>query len=212
MKPILPARLGLTALLSLLLAVYCCVSGCKNPFKTRNSPPPESREGTWETPALPEIVIENLLNAYRERIIDNFTECLSDSFTFSAPEDSIDATNYGRPWLFESWDREVEIRVTDNIFKTVRQNPDSTDYDLYLHLTSPSQDEENDTVAIFYRDYELLVYDLKASPPETTWAKGTAAFHMTRTSLNWWSIYFWSDIPAAAGEDDWADFKARFRQ
>ena len=212
MKPISPARLGLTVLLSLLLMAYCCVAGCKNPFKTRNSPPPEFREGTWETPALPEIVIKNLLNAYRERIIDNFAECLSDSFRFSAPEDSIDAANYGRPWLFESWDTDVEIRVTDNIFKTVCQNSDSLDYDLNLYPTSPNQDEENDTLAVLYRDYQLFVYDLKASSPETTLAKGTAAFHMRQSSLNWWSIYFWSDLPAAAGEDDWADFKARFRQ
>ncbi|UCB51805.1 MAG: hypothetical protein JSV10_07405 [Candidatus Zixiibacteriota bacterium] len=212
MKLVLPVRLGLTVLLSLLLAAYCCVSGCKNPFRTRSSPPPELREGTWETPALPETVIENLLNAYRERVIDNFAECLSDSFRFSAPEDSIDAANYGLPWLFEGWDRDVEIRVTDNIFKTVRQNPDSSDYDLYLHLTSPNRDEENDTLAVLYRDYELYVYNLKAFPPETTLAKGTAAFHMRQSSLNWWSIYFWSDIPAAAGEDDWADFKAAFRQ
>jgi hypothetical protein len=211
MKPFLFIRPGLTVLLSMVLTAYCCVSGCKNPFKTRGSPPPELREGTWETPALPETVIDNLLNAYRERIIDNFAECLSDSFRFSAPEDSIDAVNYGLPWLFEGWDREVEIRVTDNIFKTALQHSDSSDYDLYLHLTSPNQDEENDTLAVVYRDYELFVYDLKTFPPETTLAKGTAAFYMRQSSLNWWSIYFWTDIPVP-GEDDWADFKAAFRQ
>ena len=212
MKLFLSIRTGLTLLFCLLLTAYCCVSGCKNPFRTRSSPPPEFREGTWETPALPETVIDNLLNAYRERIIDNFAECLSDSFRFSAPEDSIDAVNYGLPWLYEGWDREVEIRVTDNIFKTVRRDSDSSDYDLYLHLTSPNQDEENDSLAVLYRDYELFIYHLKASPPETTLAKGTAAFYMRQSSLNWWSIYLWSDIPAEAGEDDWADFKAAFRQ
>jgi hypothetical protein len=211
MMSVKPARPTLTVLLSVILMACCCVSGCKNPFRTRNSPPPESREGTWETPALPETVIENLLNAYSEKVIDNFAECLSDSFRFSAPEDSIDATNYGLPWLFENWHRDVEIRVTDNIFKTVRGSSDSLNYDLNLYLTSPNRDEEGDTLAVLYRDYELFIYDLKASPPETTWAKGTAAFHMRRTSLNWWSIYFWSDIPVP-GEDDWADFKAAFRQ
>jgi hypothetical protein len=34
---------------------------------------------------------------------------------------------------------------------------------------------------------------------------------MKETSLNWWSIYFWSDLPAEADKDDWADFKAQFR-
>jgi hypothetical protein len=192
--------------------VVLLTCSCKNPFKTRGSPQPELREGTWETPALPTVVLENLFHAYNEKIVDNFAECLSDSFLFSAPEDSIDATNLGQPWLFADWNRDAEITVTDNIFKTFSQNPDSSGLVLSFSSTPAFQDEEGDSVAVLYKDYELLVYERRGANPETTLIQGTAAFHMKKTPLNLWSIYFWRELLPVPGQEDWADFKAKFRQ
>jgi hypothetical protein len=211
MRKVSPTGLFYIVLFSFLLVGYTGISGCKNPFKTRRSPPPVISLGTWETPASPEVVIDNLFHAYNEKIIGNFIQCLSDSFRFSAPEDSIDATNQGRPELFANWDRSVEVSVTTSIFNTSSQNPDSFNYVLWFYLNPELPDEVGDTLAVLSRDYELLIFDLKATPPETTLAKGTATFHMIQTSF-WWSIYFWSDFPAETGKDDWADFKAEFRQ
>ncbi len=212
MKRFFPVCLSYAVLFSLLLMVYSCICGCKNPFKTRSSPPPEFSEGTWETPALPKIVLDNLLHAYNEKIIDNFSECLADSFLFSAPEDSIDAINEGRDELFTSWDKTVEVKVTDNIFKTFGQSSDSIDYVLSFHPTSSFQDEEGDTVAVLYRDYQLLISASKGADPETTSVKGTAAFHMRKTPLNLWSIYWWRELLPLEDYQDWAQFKAQFRQ
>ena len=192
------------------LFLFICLLGCKNPFKTRKSPPPIITEGTWDTPFRPEIVIQNLLYAYNEKIIGNFILCLSDSFGFSASEDSIDAVNQGRPELFANWDKSTEVSVTTNIFTTFRQNVDSISYVLSFDPSPPVPDDIGDTVAVLSRDYLLFIS--KAVPPETTWVKGTATFHMRQTSLNWWSIYFWSDIPDVSGGYDWGDFKAGFRQ
>jgi hypothetical protein len=210
MKRIRQAFVYYVLLSSFLLWGSISLSGCKNPFKTRSSPEPEASEGTWETPARPEIVIQNLLYAYNEKIIGNFIQCLCDSFQFSAPEDSIDAVNQGPPDLFAYWDRSTEISVTTGIFNTARQRPDSLSYVLSFHSTPPVPDQVGDTVAVLSRDYELLIVDGKDTPPDTSF--GTATFHMRQTSLNWWSIYFWSDIPAETGKADWADFKAKFRQ
>lgn len=200
-----------TSILLLLgsLFLFFYLPGCKNPFKTRKSPPPIITEGTWDTPYLPKIVIENLLHAYNEKIIGNFILCLGDSFRFSAPEDSIDALNRGRPELFANWDKSTEVNVTNSIFTTFRQNVDSIKYELSFDTIPPVPDQVEDTMAVLSRDYVLLI--LKYTPPETTLAQGTATFHMKETSLNWWSIYFWSDIPNVSGGYDWGDFKAEFR-
>lgn len=211
MRKIPPARFLRVAILFLVLLGQLHLSGCKNPFKTRHSPPPIVSEGTWETPARPDIVIQNLFYAYHEKIMGNFIQCLCDSFGFSAPEDSIDAVNQGRADLFAHWDRSVESSVTTRIFNTYTQNPDSLSYVLSFLATPPVPDQVGDSLAVLSRGYQLLVLDLKASPPETTLVEGTATFLMRQTSLNWWSIYFWNDIPAAAGKPDWADFKAEFR-
>ena len=205
-RKILGRELLFLLLWSLVFFFY--LQGCKNPFKTRKSPPPIITEGTWDTPYLPKIVIENLLHAYNEKITGNFILCLCDSFRFSAPEDSIKAVQDNREELFANWDRSTEINVTNSIFTTFRQNVDSISYVLSFDPSPPVPDDVGDTVAVLSRDY-LFIFNFKSAPPET--AKGTATFHMRQT-WNWWSIYFWSDIPDVSGEDDWGDFKAEFRQ
>lgn len=204
-------RISLFLLLGSLVFSLCLLS-CKNPFKTRGSPEPISTEGTWDTPSGPEIVITNLFHAYNEKIIGNFILCLCDSFRFSAHEDSIDAFNRGRPELFANWSKSTEVSVTTNIFSTFQQNVDSISYVLFFDPEPPISDDIGDSMAVLLREYELFIFNFKSDPPETTLAKGTATFHMRETSLNWWSIYFWSDIPDTSGGYDWGDFKAEFRQ
>jgi hypothetical protein len=193
------------------LASILCLSGCKNPFRTRSSPPPVTEtEGTWKTPSEPQDVIDNLLNAYNEMVISNFDRCLCDSFRFSAPEDSIAAVQDNREELFADWDRNAEVSVTAKIFSSFRQNPDSMSYVLFFNSTIPTPDDISDSTAVLLRDYEILIFDLKSDPNQKS-AKGTATFHMQQTSLNWWCILFWSDIPAEPGGFDWGDFKAQSR-
>jgi len=209
---IVPVRNDFIFILIIILMLSLCIWGCKNPFRTRESPPPIISEGTWETPSQPEIVIQNLLYAYNERIIGNFIQCLADSFRFSAPEDSIDAVNQGRTDLFAGWDRSVELSVTTRIFDISRQYPDSISYVLSFNLTPPVPDDIGDSLATLSREYELLTISGKSTPPDSTRAKGIATFGMKQTSLNWWSIYLWKDIAAVANTEDWADFKAQYRQ
>ncbi len=193
------------------LLFFFCLAGCKNPFKTRGSDPPDFREGTWDTPFRPEIVIQNLLHSYNEKVIGNFILCLCDTFRFSAPEDSIKAVQDNREELFANWNKSTEVSITTSIFTTFRQNADSMSYALFFSTTTVP-DDIGDTLAVLLRDYELFIFDLKSTPPETTLAKGTATFHMRQTSLNWWSIHLWGDVPNVPGGYDWGDFKAEFRQ
>jgi hypothetical protein len=211
---ILKNRVGKTHLFLIYgtLILCFCLLGCKNPFKTRESPPPVAEEGTWDTPFRPEIVVQNLLNAYNEKVIGNFILCLCDSFTFSAPEDSVKAVQDNREELFANWDKSTEVSVTTSIFTTFRQNVDSVGYVLLFDPDPPVTDDIGDNTAVLLREYELVILDYNSDPPETTLAEGTATFHMKQTSLNWWSIYFWSDRPKVSGGYDWGAFKSEFRQ
>jgi hypothetical protein len=196
--------------LGVLLLLFLC-SSCKNPFTTRKSPAPLSPGGTWQFPASPQIVIQNLYHSYNERIIDNFLLCLADSFKFSSPEDSIDAVNNNQPELFAYWNKDAERAVTANIFNVYRRNPDSLSYNLYLYPDPSRSDDVRDSSAVIFRSYELYIYKFLPAPPETTLAQGWATFYLKITSFNWWSIYFWNDQPKVSGKYDWGDFKASFR-
>jgi hypothetical protein len=197
------------AILFILLLLFFGL-GCKNPFTTRESPPPVGQEGDWNTPSSPMVVMENLFNSYNQKIIGNFNLCFSDNFKFSAPQDSIEAISQGQGWLFENWDVSVERGVAELIFATSRQAIDSLDFFLIWRLDPSQNDIVGDTTAIFYRDYTL--YKLVGSPPETTVYRGLATFYLEETAFNWWSIYMWEDIPWQTGQPDWADFKAEFRR
>lgn len=186
------------------------IAGCfKDPVSTRNTEDPYGSSGTWETPQSPEVTINNLLYAYNEKIISNYQLCFSESFRYSSPEDSIDAVNDGRGDLFVDWNRSVEIAVTNNIFATYSNDTLSN-----LVLTmSPSEDyvdQVEDSTAILYRSYDLVIITSSEDTSFTTTYSGRAVFHLLQEQLNWWTISLWEDVADGTG-DDWGDFKALFR-
>ena len=190
-------------LISVIL-ILIIFSGCKNPFKTRSSPPPSGEAGTWNTPSKPEIVLENLMNSYNEKIIENFNQCLSDTFVFSAPEDSIE-----REVLFSNWNGNVEKRVTTNIFNLTKQYPDSVDFILSIDFDNIIKDEITDSTEVLSVNYTLSILRYKPEY-ETKKAEGVSTFHLKETGLSWWAIYFWEDRPKSS-DYNWADFKAEYR-
>jgi hypothetical protein len=184
-------------------------SGCKNPFKTRTSPAPSGPRGTWNPPITPETVIQNLYNAYTEKIIDNYVMCFSDSFVFSAPEDSQEAIGQGQPERFWSWNLAVERNVTFGIFNLYSSS--SKRYVLILDKNPNQPDVKGDTSAILYRDYLIYLYDYSQTEPLVGVVRGSSTFYLRQSAYDFWIIYFWVDRPLLTGEYDWAKFKSQFR-
>lgn len=203
-------KISFVFLFGLLIGILV-FSGCKNPFKTRKSPEPKGQRGTWDTPVEPKVVIQNLLFAYNEKIIENFNTCICDTFRFSAPEDSVQAVNQNQPELFSNWDAETEKMVTANLFDFFSEHSDSMDYLLFFDFETYREDKESDTLAIVTVNYRITIHEFKSEDGEPLEARGVATFHLKETSLNWWSIFLWSDIPDTPGGYDWAAFKAQFR-
>lgn len=191
----------------LVLSSMVLMAGCfKDPLSTRETEDPYGSGGTWETPQAPEVAVNNLLYAYNEKIISNYQLCFSDSFVYSSPEDSIDAVNNGRGDLFIDWNKAVEISVTNNIFSTFT-NDSTSNLLLILGISNEYSDQIEDSTAVLYRDYDLVVI---SSDTDTTIYSGRSVFHLSEEQLNWWTIYLWEDIPVDT-VDDWGDFKALYR-
>jgi hypothetical protein len=191
--------------------VLLAISGCaKNPFSTRTSEPPVGAGGTWDTPQLPEVAIRNLLFSYNEKVISNYELCLSDSFRFSAPEDSIDAINNGRGDLFAGWGKNTDVASATIIF---RNFTGSDTFSMFLTLWQQpgTNDILGDSTAVLYRNYNLLIVKVSAGVPDSNNASGTATFHLIQEQLNWWTIIWWEDLPSGSGYS-WGDFKAEYRR
>lgn len=193
-------------------AIAALLLGCaKNPFSTRETEQPYGSAGTWETPQSPEMTLRNLLFAYNEMIISNYQLCFSDSFGFSSPEDSIDAVNNGNGELFAGWDKSVEIAAASNLFSTFTA---SDSLELFLTMAPAEQhtDIVEDTTAIIYRTYTLVLITTHPENADTTTAEGLATFHLCQEQLNWWTVTWWGEIPEASGQADWGDIKAEYRR
>jgi hypothetical protein len=185
--------------------------GCKNPFRIRSSPEPSGPRGTWYPPTTPETVVDlNLKNAYNEKIIDNYILCFSDSFIFSAPEDSQEAIADNRPELFWNWSLSVEKNVTSAIFNFYTSGLKRII--LVMEKDPDQSDIKEDTTAILYRKYAVYLYDFEQEEPQIGTFQGISTFYLRESSYEYWNISFWEDRPLVAGEDDWADFKAQFRE
>ena len=204
--------IGPNRIISMLAATLVTLFSCaKDPFSTRDTENPYGSAGTWETPQSPEVAVRNLLFAYNELIISNYQLCFSDSFSFSSPEDSIDAVNDGRGDLFADWDKSVEINTAADIFSTVSSD-DSLDMFLSLSVSSEYPDLVEDSTATLYRTYSLILIGSSGAVQDTTNAEGLASFRLRQELLNWWTITWWGDIPAVSGETDWGDIKAEYRR
>lgn len=193
----------------ILLVGILIFSGCKNPFKTRSSEAPSGPRGTWNPPTIPETVIQNLYYAYTEKIIDNYIMCFSDSFVFSAPEDSTEAIGLNQPERFWNWNLAVERNVTFGLFN--QYGSSSKRYVLILDKNPDQPDVTGDTSATLYRNYRIYLYDYDQAEPLVGVVEGSSTFNLRQSSYEFWNIYFWVDRPLVAGEYDWAKFKSQFR-
>lgn len=197
-------------ILLLLIFILLGLSGClKDPIHTRDSQEPAGSSGTWETPAVPEVVISNLMFAYNEKNIQNYQLCFGQNFLFSSPEDSIEAEAQGFGYLYYLWDWNMEIIVTENIFSSFTEEGSSLD--LILSFSNDYPDSIGDTLAVIYRDYTLRVIQPDSIQSDTVIIEGTAAFHLSQPSYNLWSIYLWEETITGRSGDSWANFKAEYR-
>ncbi len=179
---------------SLLLILFGCT---KDPFSTRSSEPPITTGGTYTEPFAPDIAVENLFHAYNERNIGNYTRIFADSFQFS-----FDFLNIGQPGEVATVLLNEEIRITENIFRSV---------DTLLLAWDVSQtDIEDDSSGVFYRAYEIDVVTGDSVTDTTTYA-GEAIFYLRIRDDARWEIVRWEDRHLTGDQFSWADLKWRYR-
>jgi len=186
------------------------LGGClKNPFDTRGAQEPAGSSGTWDTPATPEQVLINMIFAYNEKNIQNYQLCFGNDFIYSATEDSIEAEAQGNGYLFQNWDKSVEISVAENLFASFAA--EGNYLDMVLSPSSDYPDSIGDSLAVLYREYSLRIVTTDSLRADTTIIQGLVSFSSSRALFNWWSIYFWQEIPFDGTDYSWANFKAEFR-
>jgi hypothetical protein len=190
--------LPVETLVPIAIVIWLMMWGCgKDPFSTRSFEDPLSTGGTYTDPVSADLAVTNLFFAYNERNLSNVTRGLAEDFIFA-----FDYLNIGQPGGTTEWTETEEARVTDNIFRAMDT--------VILNWAVSQTDIEDDSSAIYYRAYDILVVTA-TSPPETTSYSGESVFYLNVTEAARWEINRWEDRHGTGEQFSWADLKSRYR-
>ncbi len=189
---------------SMLCALLSGLAGC-DLLNTREPEKPSETSSSFVPPTSPNIVIDNLTNAIRERNTENYVRCFVDS-TFSQRRYSFQAaqsaqTAYGS--LFHDWNLTSEQTYFQSLCSSVPTTGEST-----LILTDARFESIQADSAVYTATYTLMIQHTVKDIPQQ--AQGTLLFMLSLDRNNNWAIHRWMDYNKTGDNFSWSDFKARF--
>jgi hypothetical protein len=181
------------------IMLYLGLCSC-NLFKTRTSQEPTQSSSNRIPPNDPEIVLQNMIDAFRDKNKVNYLYSFSDaSFVFEAT--AIAQKTYGS--VFLSWDKKSEGDYFDRVMSKLQQNSAVTlKFDSISIVPIAADSSQGDTY-----------YNLTVPFAETIVAKnfkGRAQFMFARDQSGDWSISQWLDIGLNTSDSTWSDLKGTF--
>jgi hypothetical protein len=186
----------------ILVYVILFFPGC-DLFTTREAEPPQQPRSDYQTAFTPEILISNLINSLKDKDIENYLSCLSDSsftdkiFSFSPSSEALSQF----PALGDNWSKKNESQYLNNLKIKI---PDEQPITLVLSNTSSSLHGDSITIVA---SYSLNVPIIDAAIPSNY--QGELIFELIRDSRSVWNIYFWRDIKQSE-LPSWSALKGRF--
>lgn len=184
-----------------IFLIIILVSGC-DLFTTREAEEPEKPRSDYQSAFTPEILIANLTNSFKDKDIENYLSCLTDSafsnkmFAFLASSEALSQF----PSLGDNWDKNDESQYFNNmIIKVPDEQP------ITLSLTNTSSSLHGDSIT-YVASYSLSIPFTDTSIPANY--QGDLIFEMIRDSRFIWSIYSWRDIKRG-DSPSWSELKGR---
>jgi hypothetical protein len=178
------------------------INGC-DLFTTRDAEPPQKPRSSHQTAFTPEILISNFINSLKDKDVENYLSCLSDSsftnklFSFSPSSEALSQF----PALGDNWSRINESQYFNNLKIKI---PDELPMTLILSNSSSSLHGDSIT---FVSSYSLNAPISDGTTPANY--QGELIFEMIRDSRFVWSIYSWRDIKRSESPS-WSELKGRF--
>jgi hypothetical protein len=187
--------------LSLALGIALCFSlmSC-DVFKTRTPEEPSQQSSNYVPPTDASIVLQNMVNAFHDRDVVNYSKSFSQtSFSFEPATSA--RTRYGGELM--SWDKTKEQQYFENVKNNLQ--PNATVTLEFIQLTSTN----------FPDSCEIgTSYHLTVPHTRTTVAKkftGQSQFTIIRDpQIGYWYIRQWVDIGLNPADSTWSDLKGAF--
>ncbi len=172
-------------------------------FDTRNPEEPSEDNGTFVPPSTPGIVIENVVNAFENKNVNNYAACFSNAKFKFTPSVEV-AARY--PSLFENWTVDSEKQCFTNAIAAMNKESKPILSILNRDFDFISQDS-----AVLVSEYIINCEFLNASISKNF--TGKAIFTIMPETDGLWRIAAWQDFQLAGdtNKDSWSSLKAYFR-
>lgn len=186
----------------IVISFLLFLSGC-DMFTTRKAALPSQPRADFQQAITPEIVIQNLINSFKDKNVQNYLACFSDSaftakkFVFFPSTGTISKF----PSFSYGWNKKNEEQYFNNMISRVTEN-----LPIVLKLSNVSTSPMGDSL-IYTASYFLNVPNNDAGIPDNY--QGDLQFKMTIDSRSVWSIYYWQDSKNSS-LPTWSELKGRF--
>ena len=176
------------------------LAGC-DLVQTRNAESPNQPRSNYEQAVTPQLLISNLVNSFKDKDVQNYTNCLVDSsfsnkeFLFSPSSGAL--SQY--PFLLTGWNIKDEEQYLQNLISKVNSQTPIT-----LSLSNEQYSPQGDSL-IYTATYSINAPN--ESEPDDY--QGDLRFNMVRDSRSVWVIYFWQDTKSTA-LPSWSELKGKF--
>jgi len=195
----MPRSLNIVMGMALCLNLMSC-----DLFKTRSPEEPSQHSSNYIPPTDPSIVLQNMVNAFKDGDSFNYGQSFSEaSFNFAPSSNA--KSKYVIDWT--AWNKQQEKNYFDKVQTELQNSSQVT-----LVFTQTSYGIPSDSCDVTTQ-YQLNV-PLK-NPGVVKTFKGLAQFQLVRDSKNGnWSIQKWidSDPGSTASDSTWSDLKGAFAQ
>lgn len=183
----------------IIIAFTVIFGGC-DLFSTRPAEPPNLPRSNFQQAVTPQILIENLVNSFKDKNVEDYLACLSDSsftkkkFVFVPSSSSISQ-------FPSSWGTKSEELYFNNVMAKVSGNTQ-----IILTLSNENYSPQGDSV-IYTASYSLNVPTIDPNMP--TLYEGSLRFYITTDSRSIYSIDFWQDYSLNNQLPTWSELKWR---
>lgn len=176
-------------------------SGC-DIFDTRQAERPVTSRSSFEFPASPEIVVQNLTNSLSEKNSQDYIACLVDSNYLAKSFSFVPSSGTGSvyPALVSDWSVKSEEQYFKNIVVKL-----STDQGITLTLSNEKYYQGVDST-VFTADYKI---QLPQSAVSNSSFQGSLSFTMMMDSRSEWVITRWIDVKSPT-DLCWSDMKGLY--
>lgn len=196
--PLLSIRFRIIAALAAVAMLGSCTL-----FSTREPENPITNRSAHQVPTSPDIVVQNLLTAIREKNPANYASCFVGDSVAGIPtlysfQPSADAQSL-YPALFANWSVENEQRY----FASLLLDLDNT--------TIPSVELQPSASTIVEPSSSIYTYDYTLIPQQQLY-RGKMRLTIIRLANGNWAIHQWTDesLPNQQSEQTWSFLKAAY--